>query len=73
MDSSKKETKKQLTQKLLEFKLQGLISYQAYIEKEYANSIDKPNKAMYFKYISKEKDRCQRKIEKMKAKLGQSA
>ena len=69
MATIKQVDKEKLSKKLLKFQKKGLVSYGKYLKVEQTNSIEKPKKKAYLKYINKEIERNKKKIEKINAKI----
>lgn len=61
--------KKPIKMRLLGFKKTGLLSYQAYLEKELESASKSENKEAYTKYITKELSGTHKKLKKIESKL----
>ena len=69
MEANDNNFKNHFTNKFLEFQLNGLEAYTAYLNQQIILSKDKPNWAAYKRYIEKEIERNNKKIESVKAKF----
>lgn len=69
MTAENKNFKDQITQKFHEFELMGLESYAKYLELQSKMSEKSDNMLAYSKYISKEIERNNKKIESVKEKI----
>ncbi|MCX6185690.1 MAG: hypothetical protein NTU43_01675 [Bacteroidetes bacterium] len=69
MEANDNNFKNHFTNKFLEFQLNGLEAYAAYLNQQMILSKDKPNWAAYKSYIEKEIVRNNKKIESVKAKF----
>lgn len=69
MEANDNNFKNIFTNKFLEFQLHGLESYANYLNQQILLSKDKPNWAAYKRYIEKEIERNNKKIESVKTKF----
>lgn len=72
MSDISKEEKKKLSQKLREFRKQGLLSYGKYLEEQLEFASREKSRKKYKKYIEDQIVANQKKISKIDAKLGLS-